>query len=123
MSPISQSKTEKYIQDAKDALQQLNSPHVQKRSNINALRQCIDYIERSRILQNPARVPELVWLIDSVQSFGTLENGVELASGIFDWCERSWNTILSYDRNNPTALEGIHIPQIWQRSCDIDINM
>lgn len=108
MSPASHSRTEKYIEDAKDALQQLNNPQVQKRSNINALRQCIDYIDRSRILQNPARVAEHVWLIDSVQNFGTLESGVELVPGVFEWCERSWNMVREHDPNNPTALEGKH---------------
>lgn len=114
MSPATHSKQERFIEDAKNALQQLNSPQVQKQSNINALRQCIDYIDRSRILQNPARVAEHVWLIDSVQNFGTVDSGVELLPGVFEWCERSWNMVREHDPNNPTALQGTHIPRIWQ---------
>ncbi|KAH0548618.1 hypothetical protein GP486_007838 [Trichoglossum hirsutum] len=68
-------------------------------------RTAINYVDRSQIMLNPARLDEQVWVIDSLQRFAQGSGG--RVGDVALWCEMQWNRVLQHNPENLSALQGL----------------
>ncbi|KAH0538572.1 hypothetical protein FGG08_004860 [Glutinoglossum americanum] len=97
---------ETLIASAKYTIGQLNaaSPAVHYQYEQHA-RAATNYVDRSQLMYNPARLDEQVWVVESLQRFAQGSGG--RLKDVALWCEMQWNRVLQYHAENLNALQGL----------------
>jgi hypothetical protein len=76
------------------------------RNCTDAVRTCITYVEQSRIMTNPNRLEERLWIISEVQNFAYFDADNGYVQDAASWCEREWNKIINNNPHHVGALAG-----------------
>ncbi|KAA8905479.1 hypothetical protein FN846DRAFT_746512 [Sphaerosporella brunnea] len=104
-------RAEQFIARAKEALtavhQSLRNNPAHWRINTSAVKTSIQYVDQSRIMYDPRRIEERVWIITEVQLFASFDPGDGAIRDVNDWCEREWNSALHVDPCNAAILTGL----------------
>lgn len=104
-------KAEQYVASAKAGLtnvhRSLKSNPTHWRNCTAAVKQSVSYIDHSRIMHDPRRIEERVWILNEVQRFAYFDPDSGGVPGLTAWCEREWNRVLATDSSNLAALTGM----------------
>ncbi|KAF8544247.1 hypothetical protein BDD12DRAFT_59963 [Trichophaea hybrida] len=104
-------RVEQYIASAKAGLtnvhKSLKSNPTHWRSCTSAVKTSISYVDHSRIMYDPRRIEERVWILNEVQYFAYFDPDSGGVPEVTAWCEREWNRVLTTDPSHVVALTGL----------------